>query len=163
MNPKFLYHGSPHHFEILVPQQAKGANEKESKFAIYACEHFHQVIPFALPIRWYPDKPSGKRDYSCDWNTGRTVIKYGSIDPDGFGYVYKFSSDGFEKIDDFQWTSCNEVVPIKVTRIAVNDYWHTIKFSNEALEINKLLYPSDTLYSIPPSQTVENKAEPTIQ
>ena len=148
MKPKFLYHGSQYHLEILKPQQAKGANEMESKLAIYACEYFHQVIPFALPIRWYPDRPSGKRNYSCDWNSEKTAvaIKYGSIDPNGFGYVYKFSSDNFEQIDNIQWVSCIDVMPIEVTKIAVKDYWHNITFSKEALEINKLLYPSDTLY-----------------
>lgn len=34
--------------------------------AIYAAETMDEVIPFALPIRWYPDNPSGKRAFECE-------------------------------------------------------------------------------------------------
>jgi hypothetical protein len=87
MKPDFLYHGSQYLFETLIPKQAKDNSEIGSQYAIYACEHFNSVIPFALPIRWYPDNPAGKRSFSC--HQDKTLIEYGSINPNGFGYVYK--------------------------------------------------------------------------
>jgi|GEM_PF-181155 Nucleoside 2-deoxyribosyltransferase. len=138
LKPEFLYHGSQYLFDVLIPQQSSDNTDTGSKFAVYACENFNSAIPFALPIRWYPDNPDGKRAFSC--HDGKTLIEYGSINPKGFGYVYKVSSEYFEKVDNWQWVSDREVQPIEVTKIHVEDYWHDISFSNEALEINKLLY-----------------------
>jgi len=138
--PEFVYHGSQSLFEKLIPHQAKDTTAIGSQVAIYACEHFDHVIPFALPIRWYPDDPSGKRDYHC--KDGMTIIEYGSLNPNGFGYVYKLNSANFEKIDGWQWISRTEEIPIEVVKIATKDYWHTVTFSNEALRINNLLYPN---------------------
>ena len=169
MKPDFLYHGSQYLFETLIPQQSNDNTEEGSKLAIYACEYFNLVIPFALPIRWYPDpllsddktlwcpSPTGKgffgvaygRDPSEDMDDKtwmEITVEHGSINPDGFGYVYKVSSEHFEKIDNWQWVTTKEIHPIEVIKIMVADYWHIISFSSKALEINKSLYPSDTLY-----------------
>ena len=141
MKPTFVYHGSQSLFEVLKPYKAKDTTDKGSQFAIYACEHFDHVIPFALPIRWYPDNPLGRRDYQC--KDGITIIEYGSLNPNGFGYIYKLSSETFEKIDDWQWISRVDVVPVEIVKIAVKDYWHTVTLSNEAAHINKILYPNE--------------------
>ena len=58
--PKYVYHGSQYLYDIVRPQQARGTNAQESQKAIYAAETVDEVIPFALPIRWYPDDPTGK-------------------------------------------------------------------------------------------------------
>lgn len=94
--PEYLYHGSQYYFDTLEPQQARGQCERESMLAIYAAEKFQEVIPFALPIRWYPDSPEGKRDFTCDG--GRTKLLYGSLDPDGIGYIYKVKSVFLKKL-----------------------------------------------------------------
>lgn len=94
--PEYLYHGSQYQFDVLIPQQARGASECESMNAIYAAETMDEVIPFALPIRWYPDAPEGKRDFECD--SGKTKLIYGSLNPNGVGYKYKVKSDSFEKL-----------------------------------------------------------------
>ena len=142
--PEFLYHGSPYLFDILEPQQARGANSQESQKAIYAGTKFEHVIPFALPIRWYPDDPSGKRDFSCEIclvpPQSKTFLHYGSLDPNGIGYVYKLKSDSFTKIDNWQWVSEISVVPEEVFTIKVSDYIDTVVFSDEADEIQKMLY-----------------------
>ena len=167
MKPEFLYHGSQYLFETLIPQKSKDDTEIGSQLAIYACEYFNFVIPFALPVRWYPDpfvcddksfwypSPTGKGSFSCfpcgndlnDKTLFNTIVDYGSINPNGFGYVYKVSSEHFEKLDSWQWSTAKEIQPIEVIKIMVADYWHTVSFSDKSLEINKLLYPSDTLYS----------------
>jgi len=138
MQPNFLYHGSPYLFETLIPMPAKDNTQEGSQLAIYACEHFSHVIPFALPIRWHPDTPAGKRAFRCKY--GITTIEYGSLDPNAFGYVYKLQPSNFEKIDDWQWISRAETTPVEVIKIAVKDYLHTVTFSDEALRINDMLY-----------------------
>lgn len=136
--PIYLYHGSQYRFDIVAPQAASGGCERESQKAIYAAETMDAVIPFALPIRWYPDGPEGKRDFTCQ--DGVTQLRYGSLDPNGVGYVYKLKSEGFEKIDEWQWISRQETVPEEVVEIKVRDYLDRVVFSEEAREINDLLY-----------------------
>ena len=136
--PQYLYHGSQYKFDIVMPQQACGACERESLLAIYAAESVEKVIPFALPIRWYPDNPEGKKSMEC--NDGITKLLYGSLNPDGVGYVYKVKADTFEKIDDWQWVSTEACEPVEIIEIKVRDYLHTVEFSKEAEEINQELY-----------------------
>lgn len=143
--PIYLYHGSPYLFSKIEPQKACGQNEKESLLAIYACEILDWVIPFALPIRWYPDNPSGKRAFECD--EGKTIIIYGSLNPTGIGYIYKFKADGFHKIDEWQWVSNHIITPEEVIEIKVSDYWDTIVFSEEAKKINNELYGIQNKYN----------------
>ena len=106
--------------------------------SIYAAETIKEVIPFALPIRWYPDTPDGKRAFECDG--GKTKLIYGSLDPNGVGYIYKVKADTFKKIDQWQWVSENPCVPVEVIEIKVKDYLYTVEFTKEAEEINKALY-----------------------
>lgn len=136
--PDYLYHGSQYLFDVLKPQQANGQYEAESLLAIYAAESLREVIPFALPIRWYPDSPDGKRAFTCEG--GRTKLLYGSLDPDGIGYIYKVKSECFEKIDEWQWISTRECIPVEVTEIKVRDYLHTVEFSEEAAAIQQRLF-----------------------
>ena len=138
--PQYVYHGSQYLFDVIRPQQAHGANARESQKAIYAAETVDEVIPFALPIRWYPDDPTGKRAFSCIG--GKTRIEYGSLDPDGVGYVYKLSADTFEKLDEWQWISTFEVIPDEVICIRVKDYMDTVSFSDQAKAIQDKLFKS---------------------
>ena len=136
--PMYVYHGSPYFFDVVRPQQARGANAKESQNAIYAAETIDEVIPFALPIRWYPDDPTDKRAFSC--KNGKTFIEYGSLDPNSVGYIYKLRADSFEKLDEWQWISKNEVIPDEIICIHIKDYFHTVTFSEKAKEIQKILF-----------------------
>ena len=136
--PQYLYHGSQYLFDVIKPQQAHGENSQESQYAIYAAETMEEVIPFALPIRWYPDDPTGKKSFSCE--NGNTLIEYGSLDPDGVGYIYKLRADSFEKMDEWQWVSRIAVIPDEVICISVRDYLHTVTFSEKAMEIQKSLF-----------------------
>lgn len=136
--PQYLYHGSQYRFDVLEPQQAHGACEQESMLAIYAAETMEEVVPFALPIRWYPDAPGGKREFECD--SGKTKLIYGSLNPNGVGYIYKIKADTFEKIDQWQWVSQSSCIPVEIIEVKVKDYLHTVEFSKEAEEINKMLW-----------------------
>lgn len=136
--PLFLFHGSQYLLDVLKPMQAYGECEAESKKAIYAAKSAKEVIPFALPIRWYSDNPSGQRSFTC--SDGKIMIHHGSLNPDGEGYVYKVSSKAFHKVDGWQWVSYEQSNPTAVLRIKVKDYLHLIEFSEEVKKINYKLY-----------------------
>ena len=138
LKPQYVYHGSQYLFDVVRPQQACGANAQESQKAIYAAQTIEEVIPFALPIRWYPDDPTGKREFSC--NDGKTFIEYGSLDPNGVGYVYKLKADTFDKQDEWQWISISDVIPDEIIYIRVKDYMNTVSFSEKAMEIQNQLF-----------------------
>ena len=136
--PKVVYHGSQYLFDTISPQQAHGRCEKESQMGIYAAATMEEVIPFALPFRFYPDEPGGK--LSRDSDGINSYLRYGSINPHGKGYVYVLPSESFELVDEWQWVSKVPVKPTEVIEIQVNDYWHTITFSEEAKKIQRELY-----------------------
>ena len=136
--PKYVYHGSQYLFDTVKPQKACGQNKKESQYAIYAAETIDEVIPFALPIRWYPDNPTGKRDFTVD--SGKAFIEYGSIDPDGVGYVYKLKADSFERLDEWQWISKVDVIPEEIICIKVRDHIQKVSFSEAAEAIQKEIF-----------------------
>ena len=136
--PKVVYHGSQYKFDVLMPRQANGQCEVESKMGVYAASTMEEVIPFALPFRCYPDQPGGK--LSRDSDGIKSFLRYGSINPNGKGYVYVLPSESFELVDEWQWVSEVPVKPIEVVEISVKDYWHTIIFSDEARDIQRELY-----------------------
>lgn len=136
--PKYLYHGSQYRFDIVEPRQAHGICKAEAQLGIYAAATMEEVIPFALPFRWYPDSPEGRLSFDSDGI--KSFLKYGSIDPDGKGYIYVLPSESFELVDDWEWVSRTAVTPIEVRKIRVKDYLHTITFSEEAKRIQKELY-----------------------
>ena len=137
--PMYLFHGSTMRFERLEPRQANGACEKESLMAIYAAENLRDVIPFALPLRWYPDEPGGKKAFTCD--AGKTYVEYGYVDINRDGYVYRVKSDTFRKIDEWQWVSKEPVEPLEVRAIPGKNMLHTVSFSEEAKEIQNRMCP----------------------
>ena len=65
---------------------------------------------------------------------------YGSIDPNGKGYIYVLPSDSFELVNEWEWVSSVDVKPIEVIEINVKDYMNTITFSEEAKKIQEDLY-----------------------
>ena len=136
--PKVVYHGSQHLFDVLIPRQAKGQCEAGSQIGIYAATTMEETIPFALPFRYYPDEPGGK--LSRDSDGINSYLRYGSIDPHGKGYVYVLPAESFELVDEWQWVSKVPVKPIDVVEILVEDYWHTITFSEDAKKIQQRLY-----------------------
>ena len=139
--PMYLFHGSTMRFERLEPMQAHGACEIESLKAIYAAESLHEVIPFALPLRWYPDEPGGKKSFTCD--AGKTYVEYGYVDLNRDGYVYRVKSDTFYKIDEWQWVSEEPVEPLEVLAIPAKKMMHTVTFSEKAKEIQNRMFPPE--------------------
>lgn len=139
--PMYLFHGSTMRFERLVPQQAHGACEIESLKAIYAAESLRDVIPFALPLRWYPDEPGGKKSFTCD--AGKTYVEQGYVDINRDGYIYRVKADAFKKIDEWQWVSEEAVEPLDVLAIPAKNMMHTVTFSEEAKKIQNRMFPAE--------------------
>lgn len=164
---KYLWHGSPQKVDSLIPNKAHDIGFEEgcklavyatsskemaicfalgceteclgeAQNAIYAAATFDEVIPFALPFRWYPDSPDGRLSFDSDGIN--SFLHYGSINPNGKGYVYVLPSDTFELVDEWEWISRKEVKPIEIIEICVKDYWHTITFSDAAKAIQKEMY-----------------------
>lgn len=81
-----------------------------------------------------------RRRIDTGTGSGATELLYGSLDPHGVGYVYKLKSDGFEKIDEWQWISGQETVPEEIIEIKVMDYMDRVIFSEEARRINDAMY-----------------------
>lgn len=139
LKPFYLFHGSQYKFDVVKPQQSHGACERESMQAIYAAESLRDAAPFAIPLRWYPDEPGGKRAFTCD--AGKTYIEYGFVDMTRDGYVYTVKSDSFEKIDEWLWVSKEEVVPMNVLTIPAKRLVMDATFSDEAMKIQQSLFP----------------------
>ena len=142
---RYLYHGSQYLLEKLIPRNDRDGQEQ----AVFATESVDIATLFALPIRPYPDTQDGRKAWTLTTDDAGVLfvhVECGIIDPYGVGYVYTLSSEGFTKINELEWISHDEVKPIEVMQIKVDEYWHRIRFSAQALEINKALYPSDSLY-----------------
>lgn len=80
----------------------------------------------------------GKGPSEC--HDGKVLLKYGSLDPDGVGYVYKVRADSFKKIDEWQWVSLESCEPVEITEIKVADYLDRVEFSPEAENIRQQLF-----------------------
>ena len=125
--PDFLYHGSKVDVDILIPHKAYGLPEElGTEYGVYAYESFEMARRFALPIK---PLPNGTMAIYFDDSTGKVSIKAGILDRDSFGYVYKVPSDTFVKLDDHQWISTCDVVPLEKTVVYTTDLWDEISFT----------------------------------
>ena len=125
--PEFLYHGSRYKVEILKPQQAFGSpDEKGGGYGIYAYEDKDMVIPFSLTIKPFEN---GSMAIYVDDDTSHVTISAGTLDDKAIGYIYRVPSKSFEKLDDRQWLSKDEVKPLEVTIVNTQEYMHKITFT----------------------------------
>lgn len=137
--PMYLFHGSKGKYDKLEPQKANGQCEKEALLAVYAGESLRDVIPFAVPIRAYPDAPGGNYSFSCD--AGEMKVEYGYVDIKGEGYVYRVKPDTFSKVDEWEWVSNEPVEPLEVLTIPADKMMHKVTFSEKAREIQDRMCP----------------------
>jgi len=130
--PKYLYHGSRYKLEVIKPNQAKGSpDEKGNEYGIYAFEDRDMVIPFSLTINPFEN---GSMAIYVDDDTSHVTIAAGTLDDNAIGYIYKLPSESFEKLDDRQWLSKTEVIPLEVTVVDTKDYMDKITFTGAAKE-----------------------------
>jgi hypothetical protein len=130
--PQYLYHGSRFKVETLKPQQAYGSpDENGAEHGVYAYEDKNMVIPFSLTIKPFEN---GSMAVYVDDDTSHVTINVGILDDNAVGYIYKVSSESFEKLDNLQWISKDEVTPIEITVVNTKDYMHKITFTGKAKE-----------------------------
>jgi hypothetical protein len=130
LTPKILYHGSSERLEHLEPRQATGVGEsRDQQHAVYATHHRMLAIAFAM--RGIPDS-QGDLLWELKTESDPPQIIYSAGTPriGKTGFLYQFSSDGFEAVDDWQWVSKNKVLPIAVEEFLVDDYLNWVTYTN---------------------------------
>jgi len=128
--PEFLYHGSRYKLDTLKPHRAKGSPvENGAEYGIYAYADFKMAVPFALTVNPFEN---GSMSIYVDDDTGDVTISAGILDDGADGYVYKVPADTFEKLDEKQWLSKEEVTPLGVTVVHTEDYMSKITFAGAA-------------------------------
>jgi hypothetical protein len=133
MKPQYLYHGSKHKVDILIPHPANGLQEEHgTEYGVYAYESINAVLPFTLSIIPYS---SGNIAIQVDDDTGITTISAGLFDEDAKGYIYKVTSDTFEKLDERQWLSRTPVIPVEVFTVNSKDFVSKVILTGSAKEI----------------------------
>lgn len=128
---KYLWHGSVEKFEKLIPSQATdiSGHHESNKKAVYATDLKNLAISFGLK-----DKNSNSYAHwtkSGEFN-GMVVVK-GKIRTGKEFYLYKLDSKDFEKCKgvSHQYYSKEEVKPIKVLELKVDDYIHLIRIGDK--------------------------------
>jgi len=128
--PQFLYHGSRYKVDVLKPRQAYGSpDERGAEYGIYAYEDKNMVIPFSLTITPFEN---GSMAIYVDDDTSHVTISAGTLDDDAIGYIYKVPAESFVKLDERQWLSKEDVVPVEMTVVHTRDYMHKITFTGAA-------------------------------
>jgi hypothetical protein len=125
-----LYHGSSKRLEQLEPRQATGLGEaSDQQIAVYATHHRMLAIAFAM--RGIPDA-HGNLLWELETETDPPQIVYSAGTPriGKTGFLYQFSSDGFEAVDDWQWVSKQMVKPIAVEEFLIDDYLHWVTYAS---------------------------------
>ncbi len=130
--PPFLYHGSPHKLDIIVPNQARGlGNQVNNRLnSVYASDERNYAIMFALNI--FPNH-QGERTWSISWTPElmEVVITNGKLDLTTEGYLYRLPSDTFRQVEHFQWVSDVPVKPLECQIIRPKDHLHWIRYKEK--------------------------------
>jgi hypothetical protein len=133
--PEFIYHGSQDKFNILLPHTARGnPNLSGAECGIYAYEHKERCIPFTFAIYPLNGHISSSISTTDDNYTSILTISEGILDEDHIGYIYKISSETFEKIDKLQWLSKVPVTPIEIIEIYTKNHINCVTFTGAAKE-----------------------------
>ena len=130
---KILWHGSSVKVDKLIPNQAMDVGFEEGcKLAVYATSNRNMAICFALGC--VADEKEPTRTMMPEFcvtglgvtngylNNPEITAKSFIKNPYGKGYLYKLDSTGFEHAMGSQWTCMEEVIPLEVIEINVDDY-----------------------------------------
>jgi hypothetical protein len=130
LTPKVLYHGSSQRLDHLEPRQATGVGEaRDQQHAVYATHS--KVLAIAFAMRGVANSHGDLLwELKTDCDPPQIIYSAGTPRIGKTGFLYQFSSDGFEAVDDWQWVSKNKVLPITVEEFLVNDYLDWVKYSN---------------------------------
>lgn len=118
---EYLWHGSPQKVDVLIPNQAHDiAFEEGCKLAVYATSKKEMAICFALGCE---TDSMGEAQRTMMPEFGMKMLfenchpAYGNK-----GYLYKLDKSKFQYAYGSQWVCFDEVEPIEVEEIEVNDW-----------------------------------------
>lgn len=118
---EYLYHGSSGYFDKLIPQQAYDIGFEEGcKKAVYATSNRNMALAFALGS--VPNK-NGEIERVMMPEFGDTMVfEKGTPNYGGKGYLYVLDKKKFQHAMGSQWVCFEEIEPIEIQEIDVNDY-----------------------------------------
>lgn len=115
-----LWHGSPVKVDKLIPNQAVDVGFEEGcKLAVYATSNRNMAICFALGC--VADEKDATRTMMPEFGD-KMVFEGCHPNYGGKGYLYKLDGTGFEHAIGSQWICTEEVIPLEVIEINVDDY-----------------------------------------
>ena len=116
-----LYHGSPNKFEVLIPHQAYDSGFVAGcQKAVYATTNKTMAIGFALGAV-ADENGEVEREMMPEYGE-KMVFKKGHPNYGGKGYLYVIESENFQHAMGSQWVCFEEVHPIEIIEINVDDY-----------------------------------------
>jgi len=127
-NPKYLFHGSPHKLEILVPKLSHDSKQNNVNIAtaIFLFPSFLKCTPYAF-------KDTIKlNSEGLDWNFyipnddsfPLMTMENVNIDENIVGYIYVFKKDDemYKDKNSYQYKCYKELIPIDVIEVSYKDY-----------------------------------------
>lgn len=127
-NPKYLFHGSPHKLDKLVPKQSHDSLNQINNID-------NAVFLFPLPEKAsaYSFKDTIKQnsigleyDFSIPNNNSEIVMymKNVNIDEDIIGYIYviEMTPDYIKDENSLQYKSHKEIIPIDIIEVKYQDF-----------------------------------------
>lgn len=129
--PTYLYHGSPTHHSTLIPHQAYDIGFEEGcQNAVYATSSKAMAICFALGAK--PDENGEVEREMMPEHGDKIIFKKGTPNYGGKGYIYVLDGSTFKHAMGTQWVCFEEVKPIEVIEINVDDYLDYCEINHDA-------------------------------
>ena len=117
----YLYHGSSGYFDKLIPQQAYDIGFEEGcKKAVYATSNKNMALAFALGA--VPNKNGEIERVMMPEFGDIMVFEKGTPNYGGKGYLYVLDKKKFQHAIGSQWVCFEEIEPIEIQEIKVDDY-----------------------------------------
>lgn len=116
-----LYHGSSQKCQVLIPHQAYDIGFEEGcQLAVYASTNRNMAIGFALGA--VPNEKGEIERVMMPEFGDKMVFKKGTPNYGGKGYLYVLPKDKFQHAMGSQWVCFEEVKPLEVIELEVNEH-----------------------------------------
>ena len=120
---EYLYHGSSGYYHVLVPHQAYDTGFQEGcKNAVYATSNKNMALAFALGA--IPNKDGEIERVMLPEYGDVMVFEKGTPNYGGKGYLYVLDKSKFQHALGTQWVCFEDIVPLEIQEINVDDYLH---------------------------------------
>lgn len=128
---EYLYHGSSGYYKTLMPHQAYDTGFKEGcKNAVYATTNKNMALAFALGA--IPDQNGEIERVMLPEYGDKMIFEKGTPNYGGKGYLYVLDKEKFQHAMGTQWVCFEEVEPIEIQEINVDDYLYLCQVKSNA-------------------------------